>query len=275
MAIETTTQPVPTRHQVVSRKILWEGDLVYLYVPERAQVRTFDREGEKFTYLTFQLAICDGKAVDIFVKPAGSELIGSEVDGWPSICEKRLDDGRVYRYIEIELADESDLDEPVDRCITVVPVRADEVEILEGWTFFNIPHPFKRERKLRGTILLYPLGDKVRIRPTAAPQPAEAPADGEPEPTRQVVGTTGTDELLAQAVSESVPAPKPEPVRMGEVPRQARKPRRAAKPVAETIVETTDDPPASVTPRVDPAQLAQLAESGFGLRQQDGAIPVF
>lgn len=273
---ETTTKPAKRPVHVVRRTLLWEGDLVSLHVPERAKVLTFNQEGQKFTYLSFQFAIFGGKFVDVFVRPAGSDLIGTEVEGWLSIWEKRLSDSRVYRYIDIELADEADLDEPVSRSFKVVPNWPDEVEIGEGWMFYGIPHPFKRERTLRGAILLYPAGEKVRIRQTVALQPAEASAKCGPEPAEPMVETTETDdEVLVQAVPESVPAPKSEPVRMGEVPRQARKPRRAAKPAAEMVVETTNDPPAPVTPRADSAQLKELAEKGFGMRPQEGATAVF
>ena len=257
-----TTPSVPSKRpvHVVRRTTLWEGDLVSIHVPERAKVLTFDQGGEKFTYLSFQFAIFGEKFVDVFVRSAGSELIGTEIVGWLSIWEKRLSDGRICRYIDVEPADEADLDEPAYREFKVVPNWPDEVEMREGWMFYGIPHPFKHERTLRGAILLYPLGDKVRIRKPAAEPAAKAaevdqpaPAAAEPKPAETVP---------AQTVPESVPAPKPKPVRMGEGPRQPQKTHRVAKPAAET-------------PRADLAQLKELAENGFGLRPQEGTTAVF
>ncbi len=270
----TTPSPSKRPARAVSRRTLWDGDLVSIHVPERAEVRIFDREGEKFTYLAFQFAIDGGKFIDVFVRPAGSELIGTEVEGWLSICEKR-ENGRVSRYIDIESVDELDEvdpDEPVDRCVTVVPVRASEVEIREGWTFFDIPHPFKRERTLRGAILLYPLGEKVRIRKTvdADPKPMKASVEAEyAEPVAEATEIGGV--VLAQAAPEpefveTNLGETPEPVRMGEMPRKPRSTSRRNTEKKKLV---------SKSPQVDPARLKELVENGFGMRPQEGATSVF
>ncbi|MDO8407654.1 MAG: hypothetical protein Q7S95_00245 [bacterium] len=274
---ETTTQPAKRPAQVVvSRKIIWEGDIVAVTVPERAKVLFFNQEGQKFSYLAYRLQIFGDRFVNVHIRPAGRELVGTEVKGWLSIWEKQFANCEVYRYIDIEPVGETDQDEPISRCVAVVPTRASEVEIREGWTFYNIPHPTRRGGTLRGAILLYPAGDKVRIRKTADPQPVEIPAGSEPEPAKLETEATETEEVsaqtesepesaettLVQAMPESVPPPKPEPVRMGEVP---RKPRR----------DTDKKKSASTQPRIDPARLKELAEIGFAMREKEGAIKVF
>ncbi len=288
MKNDDTTQPAPGKRpvHVVRRRSLWDGDLVTILVPERAKVLSFKQGDEEFSYLAFRLHIHGDDFINVHVRPAGEELIGKKVKGWLSIWEKQLDDGRIYRYIDIDPVIGEDLKEPVNRWFRVVPNRPDEVEIREGWMFYNVPHPTKRGEILRGAILLFPPGEEIRLFRQVHKLVKDDPAEGDgvtrdkrwrkPRPNRDMGRVAEAHERepvesateAVETISRNAPVPASEPVRMGEVPRKLR---RKGKPNAKASPATTPDEPApepksQPLPQSDLDKLKELATGGFGMR---------
>ena len=247
----------PATNNVVRRSLLWDGDFVAIPVPERAKLLSFAQGKERFAYLAFRLRIAGNGFINVHVTPASRALAGERVKGWLSIWEKELDDGRVYRYIDIEPAIGDDLREPVQRWFRVIPNHPSEIEIREGWVFHNIPHPTNRGETLRGAILLYPPGQEVRFLAV----PAEQPMTANPAPSIVEAAPEVAPGNLPQPTPEVAPAPEPARRSKGADKPQS-KPRGAAR--VPKAMEA-----------VDPVMLKKLAEAGFGLRPHGDATTVF
>ena len=192
VASKATSLPfVPV--EVLDRKLLWEGGIISIAVPETAKEGSYPSDAGPQKFVKFAHNV-KGGVVNFFVHDEEpTRLLGKKITAEVEIWEKTLADGRKFLYVDLDPTSDT---MPIMNRISVMSVKKKDVAMQEGFAAFETPAP------LIGVIVVAPVESKIIIKAKAsARKPVQAYTTKTAKPPTMVV--------------EAIKNPEPPPVSTG------------------------------------------------------------
>ena len=152
---------------VLERKMLWEGGVISIAVPETAEEGEYPSDAGPNKFVRFAQNV-KGGVINFFVHDEEpTRLRGTRITAEVEIWEKTLADGRKFLYIDLDPASQV---MPVMHRLAVMSMKKKDVLVQEGFVTCETPMP------LVGVIVLAPAASKILIKtkPVRTQRPAQA-----------------------------------------------------------------------------------------------------